>query len=300
MSSWQTTRSTIDLTQPRVMGIVNVTPDSFFDGGAHASPGQALAHCERLVSEGADILDIGGESSRPGAARLSVADELGRVLPVLRGALTLGVPVSVDTCRMEVMQAALDLGVDIVNDILALRTPGALELIAAHPACGVCLMHMRADPQTMQDAPEYDDVVGEVGAFLAHRLALAIASGVAPQRIVLDPGIGFGKRPEHNLALLSRQRELLRLGRPLLVGWSRKSTLGALTGRAPQDRLAASLAAALAAVEQGASIVRVHDVAATVDALRVWRAAELGAGPAPSPLHNPQAAKPAIHPCDPP
>jgi dihydropteroate synthase len=286
MKVWRTTRFDIDLTKPRVMGIVNVTPDSFFDGGVHASAGTALAHCERLVREGADILDIGGESSRPGAAGQSTDDELARVLPVLRGALTLGVPVSVDTCKPEVMRAALDLGVDIVNDILALQSPGAIERIATHPACGVCLMHMRGEPRTMQDAPDYADVVGEVGVFLAGRAAALIAQGIAARRIVLDPGIGFGKRPEHNLALLSRQRELLALGHPLLVGWSRKSTLGVLTGRAVQDRLAASLAAALAAVEQGASIVRVHDVAPSVDALRVWLAAGLGRRPAAA-LHNP-------------
>ena len=283
---WQTTRFAIDLRQPRVMGIVNVTPDSFFDGGLHNDVGTALEHCERLVEEGADILDIGGESSRPGAAGLSAADELARVLPVLRGALALGVPVSVDTCKTEVMRAALDIGVDIVNDISALRRPGSIDLIAAHAACGVCLMHMRSEPQTMQDAPDYHDVVSEVGAFLASRMAAVIAHGVAAERIVLDPGVGFGKRVEHNLELLSRQRELLALGRPLLVGWSRKSTLGALTGRAAPDRLAASLAAALAAVERGASIVRVHDVAATVDALRVWHAAGLGARPVRPALHN--------------
>jgi dihydropteroate synthase len=209
------------------------------------------------------------------------------VLPVLRGALALGVPVSVDTCKTEVMRAALDIGVDIVNDISALRRPGSIDLIAAHATCGVCLMHMLSEPQTMQDAPDYRDVVSEVGAFLASRVAAVIAHGVAAERIVLDPGVGFGKRVEHNLELLLRQRELLALGRPLLVGWSRKSTLGALTGRAAPDRLAASLAAALAAVERGASIVRVHDVAATVDALRVWHAAGLGARPMRPALHNP-------------
>jgi dihydropteroate synthase len=293
MNVWQTTRFAVDLGRPRVMGIVNVTPDSFFDGDVHASPGTALAHCERLVKEGADILDIGGESSRPGAASLSTAEELARVLPVLRGALALGVPVSVDTCKPEVMQAALDIGVDIVNDIRALRAHGAIELIASHRACGVCLMHMRSDPQTMQDATDYDDVVDEVGSFLAARADAAIGHGIAKERIVLDPGIGFGKRAEHNLALLARQRELLALGYPLLLGWSRKSTLGALTGRAVQDRLAASLAAALAAVQEGASIVRVHDVAATVDALCVWRAAGLGARPATLALHNPGASSDA-------
>lgn len=270
---WQTTRHSIDLSQPRVMGIVNVTPDSFADGGMHATSAAALAHCEQLVQDGADLLDIGGESSRPSAARVSAADELARVIPVLRGALTLGVPVSVDTCKPEVMREALALGVDIVNDISALQAPGALDAVAAHPACGVCLMHMKGDPASMQLDVHYSDVVVEVGAFLAARAQTLTQCGVARERIVLDPGIGFGKRAEHNLELLRRQRELLALGYPLLVGWSRKSTLGQLTGRAVDDRLAASVAAALAAVDRGASIVRVHDVAATVDAFKVWRAA---------------------------
>ncbi len=270
---WQTTRYAIDLARPRVMGIVNVTPDSFADGGAHATTASALAHCERLVREGADILDIGGESSRPGAARVAVADELARVLPVLRGALTLGIPVSIDTCKPDVMREALALGADIVNDIRALQAPGALDVVAAHPACGVCLMHMQGEPASMQQDVRYVDVVAEVAAFLAERSEAAIGCGVAAERIVLDPGIGFGKRAEHNIELLRRQRELLALGFPLLVGWSRKSTLGQLTGRAVGDRLAASVAAALAAVERGAAIVRVHDVSATVDALAVWRAA---------------------------
>ena len=296
---WQTTRYKIDLCQPRVMGIVNVTPDSFADGGAHADTAAALAHCERLVKEGADMLDIGGESSRPGAQSLSATDELARVLPVLRGAMTLGVAISIDTCKAEVMRAALDLGVDIVNDILALRAAGATLSIAAHPSCGVCLMHMRGDPRTMQDAPDYDDAVAEVGAFLAARAEAVVAAGVAPDRIVLDPGIGFGKRAGHNLALLARQHELLALGHPLLVGWSRKSTLGTLTGRAVQDRLPASLAAALAAVQRGASIVRVHDVAATVDALRVWSAAGLAPIPGSPALHNPSGPRPTLNHIEP-
>ena len=277
---WQTTRHLIDLSRPRVMGIVNVTPDSFSDGGAHASAADALAHCEALVREGADILDIGGESSRPGAARLDAADELRRVMPVLRGALDLGVPVSIDTCKAAVMRAVLDAGADIVNDIRALRDPGALDAVAAHPACGACLMHMQGDPASMQRGPAYPgDVVVEVMAFLADRIATVAARGIDPARIVIDPGIGFGKTPAHNVALLARQRELLALGRPLLVGWSRKSTLGWLTGRPVGERLPAGIAAALAAVQHGARIVRVHDVAATVDALKVWSAAGLGSGP---------------------
>jgi dihydropteroate synthase len=272
---WLTTRFEIDLTQPRVMGIVNVTPDSFSDGGRHASTMLALAHCERLLADGAHILDIGGESTRPGSLPVPLEEELARVLPVLEGALKLGCPVSIDTRPAEVMRAVLARGADIVNDIHALQAPGALDVVAAHGRCGVCLMHMDGTPETMQALPAYGDVVEEVGAFLGERVQALEAHSVASERIVLDPGIGFGKRPEHNIALLRRQRELLALGRPLLVGWSRKSTLGAITGRQVADRQAASVAAALAAVQLGARIVRVHDVAQTVDALKVWSAAGL-------------------------
>ena len=276
---WQTSRFRIDLTRPQVMGIVNLTPDSFSDAGLHADTTAALRHCERMVDEGADILDLGAESTRPGSQPVSVADELARLLPVLAGALTLGLPVSVDTNKPEVMAAALARGADIINDIKALRSPGAVDVVAAHPRCGVCLMHMRGTPESMQASPAYDDdVVQEVSRFLSARAQALEARGVAAERIVLDPGIGFGKSVEHNLELLRRQQELLSLGRPLLVGWSRKSTLGAITGRDVTQRLAASLAAALAAVQRGARIVRVHDVAATVDALRVWHAAGLGHG----------------------
>lgn len=274
---WQTTRFRIDLVAPRVMGIVNVTPDSFSDGGLHGGAAGALAHCEQLLKDGADILDIGGESTRPGSEPVPLRDELARVLPVLRGAVALGVPVSLDSYKPEVMRAALDLGVDIVNDIKALREPGALDVVAAHANCGVCLMHMRGDqPKTMQDGdPQYDDVVAEVRAFLLARVEALRARGIDEARITLDPGIGFGKRTEHNVALLVRQDELLRLGLPLLAGWSRKGVLGRLTGRELGDRLVPSVAAALASVQRGARIVRVHDVAATVDALKVWRAAGL-------------------------
>jgi dihydropteroate synthase len=275
MQTWQTTRFQIDLSWPRVMGIVNITPDSFSDGGRHASTQAALAHCEELLKEGADILDLGGESSRPGAPPLPVDEELARLLPVLKGALSLGVPVSIDTYKPETMRAALDLGADIVNDIYALRWPGALGAVAAHKTCGVCLMHMQGEPVSMQQKPVYGDVIAEVSAFLAERAAAAVAAGVERERIVLDPGIGFGKTVEHNLSLLARQRELLVLGYPLLLGWSRKSSLGALTGRPVGDRLAASTAAALAAAQHGARVLRVHDVAATVDALKVGQAAGL-------------------------
>jgi len=272
---WQTSRFRIDLSRPRVMGIVNVTPDSFSDGGRHADANAAAAHCEQLLSEGADILDIGGESSRPGAQPVSVDDEWGRVMPVLEAALRLQCPVSIDTAKTEVMRRALDMGVDIVNDINALRAPGAMAAIGEHPNCGVCLMHMQGEPRSMQAAPAYADVVVTVSDFLAAQVAQLRGHGVAADRIVLDPGYGFGKSVEHNLALFRRQRELLSLGHPLLVGWSRKSTLGVVTGRGPGERLVASVAAALAAVELGARVVRVHDVAATVDALKVWQAAGL-------------------------
>ena len=276
---WQTTRFRIDLARPQVMGIVNLTPDSFSDGGLHADMAAALRRCEQMVREGADLLDLGAESTRPGSKPVSAADELARLLPVLDGALALGLPVSVDTHKPEVMAAALARGADIINDINALQSPGALDVVAAHPACGVCLMHMRGTPESMQTGPTYDaDVVLEVSRFLGVRARVLEARGVAAERIVLDPGIGFGKSVEHNLELLRRQHELLALGRPLLLGWSRKSTLGALTGRDVSQRLAASLAAALAAVQRGARIVRVHDVAPTVDALRVWRAAGLWNG----------------------
>ena len=270
---WQTTHFQIDLRQPRVMGIVNVTPDSFSDGGQHAGTQAALAHCEQLIREGVDILDIGGESTRPGSPAVPLADELARVLPVVREAVRLGVPVSVDTYKPEVMRAVLDLGADIVNDIWALRRGDALQAVAAHPACGVCLMHMHRDPQTMQAAPMAGDVLPAVADFLRQQADALRALGVAPQRITLDPGIGFGKTVAQNFSLLARQRELLSLGYPLLAGWSRKSSLGAVTGRdQPADRVNASVAAAVLAVERGARIVRVHDVRETVDALRVWQA----------------------------
>jgi dihydropteroate synthase len=274
MTTWQTGRFRIALARPRVMGIVNVTPDSFSDGGRFARADAARAHCDLLVAQGADILDIGGESTRPGARLPDTAEQLARVLPVLRHAVTLGVPVSVDTADPVVMGEALALGVDIINDVRALQAPGALAVAAAHRTAGVCLMHMQGEPGSMQVAPHYDDddVVAGVSAFLAARRDAALAAGIARDRIALDPGIGFGKTPAHNLALAARQRQLLELGCPLLLGWSRKSTLGQITGRPVGERLAASVAAALAAVQQGAAIVRVHDVAETVDALKVWHA----------------------------
>jgi dihydropteroate synthase len=280
---WQTSRFQIDLSTPRVMGIVNVTPDSFSDGGKHFVPGGGfsgvLAHCEQLLKDGADLLDIGGESTRPGAPPVPLEEELARVLPVVRHAATLGVPVSVDTYKPEVMQAVLDLGADIINDVWALRQPGAVARVAAHPACGVCLMHMHREPETMQMAPMEGDVVQQVLHFLVHAAQGLEDAGVEKRRIVLDVGIGFGKTVAQNFSLLARQHEILAAGYPLLAAWSRKSSLAAV---APADmseiadmadRMVPSVAAALLAVERGTRIVRVHDVRETVQALKVWTAA---------------------------
>ena len=268
---WQTSRHLIDLSRPRVMGIVNVTPDSFSDGGRYASTRSAVAHCEQLIDEGAHILDIGGESSRPGTLPVPMEEELARVLPVLREAVKLGIPVSVDTCKPEVMQQALQLGADIINDIWALRRPGARDAVAAHPSCGVCLMHMHGEPQTMQRSPMEGDAVPQVRAFLDQAARALIDAGVATARIAWDPGIGFGKTVEQNFALLARQDELL-AGYPLVAGWSRKGSLGQVTGLPVNERLAPSLAAAVLAVERGAHVVRVHDVKETIAALKVCAA----------------------------
>lgn len=274
---WQTTRFDLDLSRPQVMGIVNITPDSFSDGGQHAQTAQALRHAEQLLREGADILDIGAESTRPGAQAVPLAQELARLEPFLQEAVRWQVPISVDTYKPEVMQFALEVGVDIVNDIWALRQPGAERVIAAHATCGVCLMHMHRDPQTMQMQTMVGDVQEEVEAFLQERASTLRGLGVAADRLVLDPGIGFGKTVAQNFQLLAQQANLLRLGYPVLAGWSRKSALGAVLATAervpePAERQSASVAAALLAVERGASVVRVHDVKATVDALKVWLA----------------------------
>ena len=269
---WQTSRFAIDLTRPQVMGIVNVTPDSFSDGGRYGSTAAALRHCEQLLKEGADILDIGGESTRPGSPAVPLDEELSRVVPLVREAVTLGAPISVDTYKPNVMRAVLDLGADIVNDIWALRQPGAAAAVAAHPRCGVCLMHMHRDPQTMQQAPMDGDVVPQVLSFLELQAHNLLALGVEKTRILLDAGIGFGKAVEQNFALLARHSELLAAGYPLLAGWSRKSSLGAVTGLEVDQRMVPSVAAAVLAVERGASVVRVHDVRETVAALAVWSA----------------------------
>jgi dihydropteroate synthase len=283
---WQTSRFTIDLNTPKIMGIVNVTPDSFSDGGRHASESAALAHCEQLLKDGADILDIGGESTRPGALALDEAEELSRVLPVVRHAVTLGVPVSVDTYKPAVMQAVLDLGADIINDVWALRwspadgTPRGDAVVAKHPQCGVCLMHMHREPATMQMAPMEGDVVPQARDFLQTLAAHLQTLGVQASRICLDPGIGFGKTVPQNFSLLARQQEIAVLGFPVLAGWSRKSSLAAVTQTSlsavarmdVQDRMVPSVAAALIAVQNGAHVVRVHDVKETVQALKVWAA----------------------------
>jgi dihydropteroate synthase len=279
---WQTTHYTLDLQRPHVMGIVNVTPDSFSDGGQYATPGAALRHCEQLLKDGADILDIGGESSRPGAEPLPLAEELERVVPALRHAVTLGVPVSIDTYKPQLMQVALDMGVDIVNDIWALRQGNAMQVVSQHPNCGVCLMHMHRDPQSMQLEPMQGDAVQQVLSFLEQAAQSLRALGVDSMRICIDPGIGFGKTVAQNFALLAQQDKLVALGYPLLAGWSRKSSLAAVTQTSLsqvasmdiQDRMVPSVAAAVLAVERGAHVVRVHDVKETVQALKVLAAVE--------------------------
>lgn len=264
----------LDLTRPRVMGIVNVTPDSFSDGGKFAVAELAVAHGMALVGQGADILDVGGESTRPGATPVPLDEELRRVIPVIEGlAAKSRVPISIDTYKPEVMQAAIVAGASIVNDVFALQQPGALEAVAASNA-GVCLMHSQGTPQTMQLDPQYRDVVREVYDFLRDRMAACEAHGIGRERIVLDPGFGFGKRSVHNIALLRELKSLCELGQPLLVGLSRKSVLGQLAGNDVDARLHASLSAAVISAMNGARIVRVHDVKATVDALRIVTAVE--------------------------
>ena len=260
-----------DLSRPLVMGIVNVTPDSFSDGGLHLQRDAALAYARQLIDEGADILDIGGESTRPGAQPVNAQEEMDRVLPIIEALRGAPVPVSIDTCKPEVMQAAIAVRAQMVNDINALQDSATMRVIAASQAA-VCLMHKQGKPQTMQEQPHYQNVVAEVSAFLRERIAATQAVGISRTRIVIDPGFGFGKTLAHNLALLRELKKLTELGVPILAGLSRKSMLGALTGQEVGQRLPASLAAALSAVERGANIVRVHDVRATVDALKVWNA----------------------------
>ena len=279
---WQTTRFDLDVSRPLVMGIVNVTPDSFSDGGRHADTSTALKHAQQLLEEGAAILDVGGESTRPGAEVVPAELELVRLVPILKELVRWNVPISVDTYKPQIMQAVLDLGVDIINDIWALRQSGAEAVVASHPRCGVCLMHMHREPQSMQLHTMDGDVLELVRLFLQDRLQCLQGLGVDVRRLVLDPGIGFGKTVVQNFRLLARQEDLLDLQRPLLAGWSRKSSLGAVLAHEvrvpePAQRQAASVAAALLAVERGASIVRVHDVKDTVDALKVWQAVQANA-----------------------
>ena len=259
------------MSRPLVMGIVNVTPDSFSDGGRHLQRDAALAYAHQLIAEGADILDIGGESTRPGAQPVSIQEELDRVLPIIEGLRGAPVPISIDTFKPVVMQAAIAAGAQMVNDIDALQDVAAMQAVAASNVA-VCLMHKRGNPQTMQEQPLYQNVVDEVGAFLCVRIAAAEAAGIQRERIVIDPGFGFGKTLAHNLALLRELKKLTELGVPVLAGLSRKSMLGAITGQDVEHRVHASVAAALLAVQRGAKIVRVHDVRATVDALKIWNA----------------------------
>lgn len=261
------------LDRPRIMGILNVTPDSFSDGGAYVDPDTALDRARAMVEDGADIIDVGGESSRPGAAPVPVEEELARVLPVIariREHLP-GIPVSIDTCKPQVMRAAAAAGASLINDITALRSEGALRT-AAELGLPVCLMHMQGEPRSMQQAPRYEEVVREVAAFLAGRVAACAAAGIPPGRLILDPGLGFGKTVDHNLELLARLDELTGDGLPLLVGASRKSMIGTLLGRPATERLYASIALATIAAWQGAAILRVHDVRETADALVMCRA----------------------------
>lgn len=273
---WQAGRFQLDLSTPKIMGIVNVTPDSFSDGGTYsAEVSGAIQHAERLLQQGADILDIGGESTRPHAAYVSPAEEWARVAPILQVLHTWQVPISLDTRRTVIMQRALEQGwVDIINDVQALEDEGAVSLLAQYPTMGVCLMHMQGLPQTMQDNPHYQDVVCEVSRYLKQRLAVCEQAGIARERMVLDVGFGFGKTLEHNVLLMQHLDDLLQeCDAPLLVGVSRKRMIGDLTGETvPSERVHGSVAAALAAVARGAQIIRVHDVKATVDAVKVWQA----------------------------
>lgn len=263
-------RFELDLGRPLIMGILNVTPDSFSDGTGEVSIEKAVQRARRMIADGADLIDIGGESTRPGAEPVSVEGELQRVLPVIHALHDSGIPLSVDTFKPEVMRRALDAGADMINDIRALQEPGALDAVA-DSRCGVCIMHMQGEPRTMQLAPRYDDVIADVRAFLKERVAALAAAGIASARVVLDPGFGFGKTVGQNYSMLRRLEELRVDDLPWLLGFSRKSMLGHVVGREPRDRLAASLAAALYGVEKGGHILRVHDVAETVDAVKIWR-----------------------------
>jgi dihydropteroate synthase len=274
-AAFQCGRFELQFKRPLVMGIVNVTPDSFSDGDQHFQTDQAIAHARLLVQQGADILDIGGESTRPGADPVSVQEELRRVLPVIEALREANVPLSIDTFKPQVMRAVLDAGADMINDIYGFRQPGAIDVIAASD-CGVCIMHMQGEPKTMQQQPHYKNLILEVQQFLLERVAVLNQAGVAHRRISLDPGFGFGKTAPQNYELLRHLQTIQTHGLPWLIGVSRKSMIGHVVNRPAQERVAGSIAAALAAVSRGAHIVRVHDVAETVDALKVWRAVNEG------------------------
>ncbi len=268
-------RFELKLERPLIMGIVNVTPDSFSNTSPHFETAAAIDHARQLIAQGADMLDIGGESTRPGAEPVPAAAELERILPVIEGLLDAGVPLSVDTFKPEVMRRALAAGADMINDIYGFRREGALDAVA-QSNCGLCVMHMQGEPKTMQQAPRYDDVLREVGDFLRARVKAMRDAGIDGRRIVLDPGFGFGKTQQQNYLVLRQLKHIDNKGYPWLLGMSRKSMIGHVTGRLPAERLGGSVAAALAGVARGAHILRVHDVAATVDAVKVWQAIEHG------------------------
>ncbi|MDN4015442.1 dihydropteroate synthase [Zwartia panacis] len=271
---WVCGRFEFDLKRPILMGIVNVTPDSFSDGGQHARTESAIRHAHTLIQEGADILDIGGESTRPGALPVSVQDELARVIPVIKALLHSGVAISVDTCKPEVMQAALDVGADIINDVTGMRDVSAQRIVARHGHCGVCVMHMQGEPRTMQTKPHYNDVVHDIHAELVRQAHQLESLGIQSERISLDPGFGFGKTVEQNYQLLANLNVIANTGYPVVLGVSRKSMIGAVTGQSVDHRLSGSISAALAGVVRGARVLRVHDVRETRDALSVWHAVE--------------------------
>lgn len=275
---WRCGRFDLELDRAVVMGVLNVTPDSFSDGGQHGAVDGAIRHALTLIEQGAGIIDIGGESTRPGAQPVSIAQELARVLPVVEALRDSNIPISVDTCKPEVMRAVLEAGADIINDISGFRHLAAREVVASHPRCGICVMHMQGEPRTMQQSPYYDDVTEEVVRSLLESAHGLEALGMESARIALDPGFGFGKSVTHNYDLMRGLGRLADLGYPVLIGVSRKSMIGAVTARPVDQRLAGSLAATLAAIARGARIVRVHDVQQTVDAIRVWEAIEKGVG----------------------
>jgi dihydropteroate synthase len=277
-TTWRCGRFLFDFAKrnrPIVMGILNATPDSFSDGGKFRSPKDAIAQAERMLADGVDLIDIGGESTRPGAEPVGLQEELDRVLPVIEALKDCGVPLSIDTYKSETMRHALNAGVDCVNDIWALRQTGAVDAVLESQNCGIVLMHMQRDPLTMQFNPEYINVIAEVKQFLKDQADLLISSGIANDRIAIDPGFGFGKSLEHNLNMLTNFSEFSSLGLPVLAGISRKSMIGKVTGKDTNDRVAPSIAAAIMAADRGAAIVRVHDVAETVDALKLWEAIQL-------------------------